>query len=205
MSIILSPSTILLLHVTWFCVVFLCSPECHRYNKYDGSSQCIATSVLAWSPHNQLSRFYGTASFKLSGINPEDIDESPAHPRRNNYGVANDVQETRRRFLNAATMNVCLVGAATVAPSFAATTESSSSQQLATATKYISGKSPQVPGETNKPDKSTKGTRKDPDFLRSIADCKNECQSTPGPDGLARSKEDCLSECQDICCKTYEQ
>ena len=73
-------------------------------------------------------------------------------------------------------------------------------------TKFISGKTPVVPGQ-KPPDKSnTKGTRKDPDFLRSIADCRNQCQnSSSGPDGLAKSKEDCLSECQDICCKTYEQ
>ncbi|KAG7356399.1 hypothetical protein IV203_001085 [Nitzschia inconspicua] len=110
-----------------------------------------------------------------------------------------EIFETRRRFLNAAAMNMCFFGAAAPVALAASTTESER-------TRYISGKAPQVPG-AKPPDKNNlKGTRRDPDFLRSIADCRNQCQnSASGPDGLAKSKEDCLSECQDICCKTYEQ
>jgi hypothetical protein len=73
------------------------------------------------------------------------------------------------------------------------------------ATIWLTGKPPQVPGQKPKDKNDVKGTRKDPNFLRSIADCKNQCENSAGPDGLARSKEDCLSECQDICCTTYEQ
>jgi len=106
-----------------------------------------------------------------------------------------DVQKTRRRFLNAAVMNYCLMGA--TFPAFA--------DDSSTVTRYISGKTPQIPGETKKKSDDKKGTRKDPNFLRSISDCKTQCQLIPGSDGYSRSKEDCLSECQDISCTTYEQ
>jgi hypothetical protein len=63
------------------------------------------------------------------------------------------------------------------------------------ATIWLSGKPPQVPGK-----KPAESTRKDGSFLRSIADCKNQCLNSG-----EKTKEDCLSECQDICCTTYEQ
>lgn len=66
-------------------------------------------------------------------------------------------------------------------------------------TVYLSGKPPKVPGAKPKDKNDLSGTRKDPNFLRSIADCKSQCESKGKP------KEDCLSECQDICCTTYEQ
>jgi len=70
---------------------------------------------------------------------------------------------------------------------------------------WKTGKSPQIPGQKPKDKSDTKGTRKDPSFLRSISDCKGKCENSPGPDGLARSSTECLSACQDICCTTYEQ
>jgi len=70
---------------------------------------------------------------------------------------------------------------------------------------WVSGKAPKVPGAKPKDKSDTAGTKKDPSFLRSISDCRSGCESAPGADGYARSKEDCLSDCQDICCKTYEQ
>ena len=70
---------------------------------------------------------------------------------------------------------------------------------------WKTGKSPQIPGQKPKDKSDTKGTRKDPSFLRSISDCKGKCEKSPGPDGLARSSTECLSACQDICCTTYEQ
>jgi hypothetical protein len=90
-----------------------------------------------------------------------------------------------------------------VAGAAAADDNDGNSKQLLTI--YRTGKAPVVPGEKPKNKDDTKGTKKDPNFLRSIADCKNQCQNTAMPDGLARSKEDCLSECQDVCCTTYEQ
>ena len=70
---------------------------------------------------------------------------------------------------------------------------------------WQTGKQPKVPGQKPKDKNDTSGTRKDGNFLRSIADCKSQCENSTGPDGLSRSKEECLSDCQDICCKTYEQ
>jgi hypothetical protein len=146
------------------------------------SSACCTLQIEAWSPISNCKLFSSSSSY------------------RNTFHVDNDgdAYETRRAFLNSAALNVCLFGTV-AAPAIAASADEST-------TVYISGKPPQVPG-TKPPDKNNvKGTRKDPDFLRSIADCRNQCQnSASGPDGFAKSKEDCLSECQDICCRTYEQ
>ena len=142
-------------------------------------SACCIFAVSAWSPQTRVSR----------GIH--SVDETSLDATKS------QLQNTRRGFLNVAAMNLCLLGAAPVA--FAA------DKPLPPGTTYTSGKSPLPPGETRKKPDNPKGTRKDPDFLRSISDCKSQCQNTLGPDGLAKSKEDCLSECQDICCKTYEQ
>jgi hypothetical protein len=153
---------------------------------------CNAVSTEAWSP-NPFSKFFLTSpSFcqhSVFGVDEEDTDVRTLPTNE-------QVQETRRRFLSAAAMNICLVGAA--APVVAA--------DATGPTRYISGKAPVVPGAKPQDKNNVKGTRKDPDFLRSIADCRSQCQnSASGPDGLAKSKEDCLSECQDICCRTYEQ
>jgi hypothetical protein len=128
-----------------------------------------------------------TSSVQFSGAPSSDNDDDN-----------NNNNNSRRRFLNVAAMNVCLMGAAATVPAVAFAADS---------TKYISGKTPQLPGVEvkKKADGDKKGTRKDPNFLRSISDCKSKCQLTPGSDGYSRSKEDCLSECQDICCTTYEQ
>jgi len=61
---------------------------------------------------------------------------------------------------------------------------------------WKSGKAPIVPGQKPKDNNDVKGTRKDPDFLRSIATCKNQCENTLGSDGYAKTKEECLSDCQ---------
>jgi len=70
---------------------------------------------------------------------------------------------------------------------------------------YKTGKAPIVPGQKPRDKGDTKGTRKDPAFLRSVSACKSQCEMGTGKDGYARPKEDCLAECQDICCTTYEQ
>ena len=75
-------------------------------------------------------------------------------------------------------------------------------QQL---TLFNTGKAPIVPGQAPKDKSDTKGTKRDPNFLRAISDCKAQCEQSNGPDGFARSKEECLELCQDVCCKTYEQ
>lgn len=62
---------------------------------------------------------------------------------------------------------------------------------------YKSGKNPVPP---NPPD-SKEGTKKDSSFLRAMSNCKSYCQK-PG-EGMA--KLDCLQDCQDQCCNSYEQ
>lgn len=105
--------------------------------------------------------------------------------------------DRRKMLLKAAASALFLVSAAPK-PSYAASS-------YVPGTKWFTGKSPSVPGQKARDKNDTKGTRKDGSFLRSISDCKNQCESSNGADGLARSKEDCLSECQDICCDSYEQ
>ena len=67
-------------------------------------------------------------------------------------------------------------------------------------TTFISGKNPA--GKKKDPN-DTKGTRKDPNFLRSLATCKNQCESASN--SISKTKEECLEECQEVCCSTYEQ
>lgn len=160
-------------------------------------SICCIFSVSAWSPQLKFSRIsYSSHSHETrihSSSTTSSIDETSSDPANS------QIQNTRRNFFNAAAMNLCVMGAVAVPAVFAADTP------LPPGTKYISGKAPVVPGQDKKKPGDTKGTRKDPDFLRSISDCKNGCQTSRDSDGLARTKEDCLSECQDVCCKTYEQ
>ncbi|KAL7523304.1 hypothetical protein ACHAWF_000467 [Thalassiosira exigua] len=70
---------------------------------------------------------------------------------------------------------------------------------------WKTGKAPVVPGQKPKDKGDVKGTKKDPSFLRSVSDCRSQCENTRSPDGLARTSSECLSACQDICCTTYEQ
>ena len=69
---------------------------------------------------------------------------------------------------------------------------------------YKSGKTPQAvdgPSSSRSSGDSKTGTRKDIDFLRRMSNCKTSCQR-PG-EGLA--KIDCVQDCQDQCCDSYEQ
>jgi len=77
-------------------------------------------------------------------------------------------------------------------------------QSAATTMIYKSGKTPQAVGGSSKsgsPGDSKVGSRKDIDFLRCMSNCKSSCQR-PG-EGLA--KGDCVQDCQDQCCNSYEQ
>lgn len=60
-----------------------------------------------------------------------------------------------------------------------------------------SGKSPLPPNAQD----PKQGTKKDITFLRCMSGCKAKCQ-LPG-EGLA--KNDCIQDCQDQCCSSYEQ
>lgn len=99
-------------------------------------------------------------------------------------------------------------GSLTLQPSpaaAAAAATNNNKESTSAATIWLTGKAPKVPGQTPKDKSDTQGTKRDPNFLRSISDCKSQCEQSNGPDGFARSKEECLELCQDICCKTYEQ
>ena len=111
---------------------------------------------------------------------------------------ARPIHKSRRDIFVASAATVLGVMTNAIAPPQAANAEEEK-------TIWLTGKAPKVPGQKPRDKGDTTGTRKDPKFLRSISDCKSQCETTPSPDGLARSKEDCLSDCQDICCTTYEQ
>lgn len=74
-----------------------------------------------------------------------------------------------------------------------------------TKTIWLTGKDPVIPGKKPRDKNDVTGTRKDPNFLRSVSDCKNQCERSPDKDGYARTKEECFSDCQDVCCSTYQQ
>jgi hypothetical protein len=176
---------------------------------FPGSSTMFhhGQGVQAWSPNPVSMLKMKSPLHRTAPIPCNDLkDPSPSADKDSHcsFALAQGATfiKSRRSFLNTAVINACLIGAAVgthPAMSFAA------DGSATPATRYISGKPPQVPGQTPQDKSNLKGTRKDPDFLRSIADCRSQCQNTPGPDGLSKAKEDCLSECQDICCRTYEQ
>eukprot|EP00981_Chlorochromonas_danica_P006830 scaffold1493_cov172-Ochromonas_danica.AAC.8 len=86
----------------------------------------------------------------------------------------------------------------TIIPSLVVTDSrppTTTSTTTSTTITYRSGKSPEgLPS-------SKSDSKKDINFLRCISDCKSRCQ-LPGQ-GLA--KTDCLQDCQDQCCTSYEQ
>jgi hypothetical protein len=108
------------------------------------------------------------------------------------------ILSSRRRWFG----NALVVTATYVSPLLIRPAESAADEGD---TIWQTGKPPKVPGQKPRDKNDVRGTRKDPNFLRSLADCKNQCENTSGPDGLSKPKEQCLSECQDICCTTYEQ
>ncbi len=68
---------------------------------------------------------------------------------------------------------------------------------------YKSGKAPIFStGEQKDTNKgSYTGSKKEITFLRCMSRCKTRCQAPA--EGLARN--DCVQDCQDICCNSYEQ
>lgn len=110
----------------------------------------------------------------------------------------------RRRFMWSVTLTSLVVGA-NVVNSFPELALAVETETVGEYTIWKTGRAPIVPGQKPRDKDDVKGTRKDPNFLRSVADCKGKCENTPGSDGLARTKEECLTTCQDICCTTYEQ
>jgi hypothetical protein len=139
------------------------------------------TGVFAWSPSaSPVSQRSTNRSFQLGALSNGELENGMLN-RRNLLGAA----------LGLASMSSLLGGRPTAV----------GAEEL---TVYKTGKAPKVPGEKPQSKDDTKGTRKDPSFLRSIAGCKSACLTTPDAAGLAKSQSDCLSECQDICCTTYE-
>jgi hypothetical protein len=69
------------------------------------------------------------------------------------------------------------------------------------ATEWLSGR---TPGQASRPkDGDPAGTKKDPRYLRCLNNCLPNCIG--GPSGVQRERSDCLQQCQDECCQTYEQ
>lgn len=157
---------------------------------------CIIVLSRAWAPRGSFLRWSLPRDSNV-------LEERRMIVSSENDGTEMGLSATRRGFLASWTMTVGVMMSAGSAGSALAATDST--VEGGSKTIYKSGKTPIVPGAKPKDKSDVKGTRKDPDFLRSVADCRNACQNTPGSDGYARSKEDCLSECQDICCRTYEQ
>ena len=66
---------------------------------------------------------------------------------------------------------------------------------------YISGKNPDGPP---KDPSDTKGTKKDYNYMRCLSSCLAKCQA-PAPGVQGKERGECLQDCRDDCCTTYEQ
>jgi hypothetical protein len=106
----------------------------------------------------------------------------------------------RARPLSYLKTTVAILGGASILtnpmPVFATGT---SSTAVADAMVFKTGKNP-VP---NKDKEDRKGTKKDRKYLKCLSSCKAECELPTG--GLATQRVDCVQDCRDQCCETYEQ
>ena len=91
----------------------------------------------------------------------------------------------------------CLVGLPLLCPLVLTPSRSSAVQQASAPLVYKSGKNP-TPVDPSDP---KKGSKKDSTFLRCLSSCKQDCQKP----GEGNAKLDCVQDCQDQCCSTYEQ
>lgn len=177
--------------------------ECSLY--LAGLAVCsLAHQSVAFTPTLHQAVVFPSTQLNAGGINTC----RPRQEEGKNSGDDWDSEMVARRGFVKKMASVVAVGAFS---SVAAITGSPEEAQAAASSSYVpgtiwqTGKQPKVPGQKPKDKNDTSGTRKDGNFLRSISDCKSQCENSTGPDGLSRSKEECLSDCQDICCKTYEQ
>ena len=53
--------------------------------------------------------------------------------------------------------------------------------------------------------KVKKGTKKDYNYLRCLSGCLARCEAPPSPGGQGKERGECLQDCRDDCCDTYEQ
>lgn len=114
--------------------------------------------------------------------------------------ILNQEDQTQLATTDYCTRRSLLIGAVTAFVGLSTNQLPAQSAEESTSTViWLTGKAPKVPGQKPRDKNDVSGTRKDPNFLRSIADCKSKCES------LGKPKDECLSECQDICCTTYEQ
>jgi hypothetical protein len=158
-----------------------------------GFSAPFHRSRIAIDPIKSMTHHLVSAAARDGGRNDNDPATAPCGRR----------EWTRSAFSSmiATTIGLSVVGNTEPAAAAAASSSSGGGEY----TIWKTGRAPIVPGQKPRDKDDIRGTRKDPNFLRSVADCKGKCENTPGPDGLARSSTECLSACQDICCTTYEQ
>ena len=90
-----------------------------------------------------------------------------------------------------------LAGVAAMSPSIGAAHADDAS---AASRKWMSGRSDPI-RKTSK-DKSD-GTKKDPKYLSCLNDCIPRCLGPPGSE--QKDRLECLEQCQDDCCFTYQQ
>jgi len=95
----------------------------------------------------------------------------------------------------ATTMGVLFLGTPT--PAFA--TDGQEAGDKAATLVFKSGKNPVR--NVDKEDKT--GTKTDKKFLKCLSGCKSTCEQPTG--GPAVQRVDCIQDCQDQCCDSYEQ
>jgi len=141
-------------------------------------------------------------------LNESFFKESDGNKKKTFYQKSSGSVSSRRNAIRSITSSICSVAGAAFLSDITTYPDRNNAFAADDSSKdtiYLTGKAPKVPGQKPKNKDDTSGTKKDPGFLRSVSQCKGTCDRTPTADGLARTREECLSECQDICCTTYEQ
>uniref|UniRef100_A0A7S2UWJ7 SREBP regulating gene protein n=1 Tax=Fibrocapsa japonica TaxID=94617 RepID=A0A7S2UWJ7_9STRA len=180
----------------------LIQPPHQKYGLNTGKSTRHALNPTAW---NNLAVFEAS---RVSLAHSTKIQAEDQGPERNDplpTFTTKDSQDsmTGSNFPSTLSSNGLLGRRAAVATALAASLgvilpPAFSPADAADERLWLSGK-----GDKPKDSKDTKGTKKDINFLRCLSNCLAVCQKPTS--GVQRDRSECLEDCRDECCQTYEQ
>lgn len=94
------------------------------------------------------------------------------HKNSHSEESSENISTSRRNALNAMKSSFFLLAGASLSSITNPIQTASAADSYVQDTIYLTGKAPKVPGQKPKDKSDTSGTKKDPKFLRSVADCK---------------------------------
>merc|ERR1719183_2370691 len=133
----------------------------------------------------------------LQGSSGRPFERTPEPALRMEVPSSPSEVVSGRRDLLASVLSAAIVGGLAAPGAAVAKDAINDCEKWAPGRKWISGKSCQEKGS-----KETKGTKKDPKYLRALQDCKAQGQA---PGGKEESNNDINKLCRDEVCLTYEQ